>query len=134
MDRKIVFHDLRMIAKAENKFHTLDIAVESGFAGFDVVIDIEAEDFEVIKNDKYRAALLQAALHRPFQLQETSLNEKEQRYYLDKILHADESEVATFLTKLNQGKAHGAISNMLRITSDRDMGKLYDGDWFYQQS
>lgn len=131
MYEEVDYNNLRMIAKAENGDYTLQIFIASGFADFHVTIDIEGRDFNMIKSDKYRAALLQAALHRPFQLQETALNESEQRYYLDKILHADESEVATFLTKLNQGQAHGAISNMLRITSDRDMGKLYDGDWFY---
>ncbi len=131
MNEEIDYNNLRMIAKAEDGAYTLQIFIASGFADFHVTINIEGRDFNVLKSDKYRAALLQAALHRPFQLQETALNESEQRYYLDKILHADESEVATFLTKLNQGQANGAISNMLRITSDRDMKKLYDGDWFY---
>lgn len=131
MDNEIIFYDLRMLAKAKNGIYTLEISVESGFAEFNVTININAQDFEVIENDKYRAALLQAVLHRPFQLQKTALDENEQRYYLDKILHANESEVAALLTKLDHGQAHGAISNMLRITSDRDMEKLCNGNWFY---
>ena len=76
-------------------------------------------------------ALLQAALHRPFQLQETALDKSEQRYYLDKILHANESKVNTFLTELDHGQANGAISNMVRKASDRDIENLRNGDWFY---
>lgn len=96
-----------------------------------MIIDINAQDFKIIENDKYRVALLQAALHRPFQLQETTLDKSEQRYYLDKILHANESEVNTFLTKLDHGQANGAISNMVRKSSDRDIENLRNGDWFY---
>lgn len=131
MYKEVDYDNLRMIGKAENGIYTLTIFISSGFADFHVTIYIEDRDFEVIENEKHRAALLQAALHRPFQLQETALDENEQRYYLDKILHADESEVNAFLTKLDYEQANGAISNMLRITSNRDMKKLRDGDWFY---
>jgi len=131
MDKEIIFYDLRMLAKAENEAYTLSISVESGFAEYNVIIDINAQDFKVIEKDKYRVALLQAALHRPFQLQETALDENERRYYLDKILHADESDVNAFLTKLDREQANGAISNMLRITSNRDIEKLRNGNWFY---
>ncbi|MBP2279435.1 hypothetical protein H4W00_000248 [Psychrobacter sp. PL19] len=131
MNRKIIFHDLRMLAKAENGVYTLNISVESGFAEYNVIIDINSQDFEVIDNDRYRATLLNAALHRPFQLKETALDKSEQRYYLDKILHADEFEVNAFLTKLDHGQANGAISNMVRKASDRDIENLRNGDWFY---
>lgn len=131
MDRKIVFYDLRMLAKAENGIYILDVSVESGFAEYNVIVDINAQDFEVIKNDKYRATLLKAALHRPFQLKETALNKAEQRYYLDMILHADESEVNTFLTKLDHGQVNGAISSMVRKASNKAREKLRSGDWFY---
>lgn len=131
MHKEVDYDNLRMIAKAENGIYTLMVFVSSGFADFHVTMNIEDRDFEVIENDKYRAALLQAALHRPFQLQETALDENELRYYLDKILHADESDVNAFLTKLDREQANGAISNMLRITSNRDMEKLRNGNWFY---
>lgn len=131
MDKEIIFYDLRMLSKAENGAYTLSISVESGFAEYNVIIDINAQDFKIIENDKYRVALLQAALHRPFQLPETTLDKSEQRYYLDKILHANESEVNTFLTKLDHGQANGAISNMVRKSSDRDIENLRNGDWFY---
>ena len=81
MDKEIIFYDLRMLAKAENGAYTLSISVESGFAEYNVIIDINAQDFKIIENDKCRVALLQAALHRPFQLQETTLDKSEQRYY-----------------------------------------------------
>ena len=131
MDKEIIFYDLRMLARAENGIYILDVSVESGFAEYNVIVDINAQDFEVIENDKYRATLLKAALHRPFQLKETALNKAEQRYYLDMILHANEAEVNTFLTKLDHGQANGAISNMVRKASNRDIKKLRDGDWFY---
>lgn len=131
MNEEIIFYDLRMLIKVENDIYTLEIAIASGFAEFDVTINIEARDFAVIKHDKYRAALLHAALHRPFQLAETALDKDEQRYYLDKILHAKEFEVSNFLTKLDHGQANGALSNMLRITRNRNQEKLRGGDWFY---
>jgi len=131
MDKKIIFYDLRMLAIAEKGIYILEISVESGFAEFNVNININAQDFEAIENDKYRAILLNAALHRPFQLKETALQETDQRYYLDKILHADESEVNVFLTKLDHGQANGAISNMVCKASNRDSKKLRSGDWFY---
>lgn len=53
MNRKIIFYDLRMLAKAENGVYTLNISVESGFAEYNVIIDINAHDFKVIENDKY---------------------------------------------------------------------------------
>ncbi|PKH65454.1 hypothetical protein CXF61_06225 [Psychrobacter sp. 4Dc] len=120
-----------MLAKAENGIYILKVSIESGFAEFGVIISINAQDFEVIENDKYRAVMLNAALHQPFQLKETGLNENDQRYYLDKILHADESEVNIFLTKPDHGQANGAISNMVRKASNRDIEKLRNGDWFY---
>ncbi|MGP5069750.1 MULTISPECIES: hypothetical protein [Psychrobacter] len=61
MDKEIIFYDLRMLAKAENGAYTLSISVESGFAEYNVIIDINAQDFKIIENDKYRVALLQAA-------------------------------------------------------------------------
>ena len=131
MDRKIIFYDLRMLAKVENGVYILDISVESGFAEYSVLIDINAQDFEVIENDKYRAVLLKAALHQPFQLKETVLDKGEQRHYLDIILHADESKVNVFLTKLDHGQAYGAISNMVRKVSNKDVERLWKGDWFH---
>lgn len=95
-----------------------------------MIININAQDFEVIENDRYSAILLKATLYQPFQLKETALNKDEQRYYLDKILHTDESKVNVFLTKLDHGHANGTIYNMLRITSDQNQNKLRNGDWF----
>ena len=51
MDKKIIFYDLRMLVKAENEAYTLNISVESGFAEYNVIIDINAQDFKVIEKD-----------------------------------------------------------------------------------
>ncbi|WP_297811359.1 hypothetical protein [uncultured Methylophaga sp.] len=130
MEKKIKFQNLRMIAIAKDGDYSLKISIASGFVDFGVTVPLENRDFEIIATDEWRATLLQAAMHHPFQLKETALSKSEQKKYLDIILHAQESEVEAFLTELDHGRANGAISNMVRITAKADYQNLRDGKWF----
>ena len=131
------FGHLRMVAESTDEESKLTIWIESGFASFDVVIPLTEQDFHVIESDGERAAFLQAeflqaAFHEPFQLKENNLTSEEQREYLDIILHSPKEIVEKFLTEKDHGKAHGAISNMMRITCGRDQNLLRSGKWFAQ--
>lgn len=125
-----IFKDLRMSVLSENGEHSLSLCVESGFVEFVVSIALTEDDLRVIKNDPERASFLQAALHHPFQLKETRLESNELRHYLDMILHSKKSDSESFLTEIDHGRAHGAISNMVRITCGKDQCLLRQGQWF----
>jgi hypothetical protein len=124
------FDHLRMVAESTDEDYKLTLWIESGFASFDIVIPLKKEDYLVIERDSERAAFLCAAFHHPFQLAETNLDLGEQRIYLDIILHASKEKVEEFLSKKNQGRANGAISNFLRLTCKRDQDLMRAGNWF----
>ena len=126
------FDHLRMIAESTEEESKLTIWIESGFASFDIVIPITEQDFHILETDGERAAFLQAAFHEPFQLKKNNLTSEEQREYLDIILHSSKEKVEKFLTEKDHGKAHGGISNMMRITCGRDQKLLRSGKWFAQ--
>ncbi|CAA0117815.1 Uncharacterised protein [BD1-7 clade bacterium] len=128
--KKRVFHNLRMILLSSEEGFSLDLAVASGHADFSISIELSEKDYLVIDSDEERAAFLQAALHHPFQGKETWLTESEQRNYLDIILHSPEETVEAFLTEKDHGRAHGSISNMVRITCGREQSILRSGHWF----
>jgi hypothetical protein len=128
--KKIKFNNMRMIATECDNKYSLDICVASGHADFTVNFILNKQDFDVIEKDEERAAFLHAALHHPFQLRETNLNNKEQRHFMDVILHGEKSVVESFLTKLDHGDANGAISNMIRITCKREQARMRQGHWF----
>ena len=69
-------------------------------------------------------------MHHPFQLKDTWLDKLTLREYLDKILHSPKVVTEAFLTEKDHGRAHGAIANMVRITSDKEYSKLREGIWF----
>jgi hypothetical protein len=98
-----------------------------------VIVRLEKCDFEIITTDEWRATLLQAAMHNPFQLRHTALTEIEQRKYLDIILQARESLVKSFLTELDHSQANEAISNMVYITSKTERQSLRNGNWLNQK-
>ena len=127
---KIVFKQLRMSIKARFGRYLLTLGVDSGIVSFCVDLRISRKDYLVLEADGERRSLLQAALHQPFQLQETTLSRTEQRKYLDSILHASKKETEDFLTALDRECANGAISNMVRITSGKDPAMMQDGMWF----
>ncbi len=129
---KIHFDHLRTIAESHDEKYILSIWVESGFANSKIDITITEKDYSILENDGERAAFLVSAFHHPFQLKKTYLNLEEQRQYLDIILHAPKETVEAFLTEKDHGKAHGAISNMMRITCGRDQKLLRSGKWFAQ--
>lgn len=130
---KIVFEHLGMTVLTHEGQHWLSLCVASGHMEFEVALPLTDEDRAVIEADEERAAFLQAALHQPFQLKETRLGDLEQRLYLDTILHAPRKEVEAFLTQKDQGRANGAISNMLRLTCRRDCDSMRSGQWFKRQ-
>lgn len=119
-----------MIATDCDGSYSLKISIASGIVDFMVTINLSCQDFEVIERDDERAALLHAALHHPFQLKDTALNEVKQRNFLNKILHASKSDVEKFLTNMDHGTANGAISNMIRITCKKDQSLMRKGHWF----
>jgi hypothetical protein len=127
---EVKYNSLRMMAFASGEGHKMELSVESGFASFTVSVTINQRDFDVIKQNEERAALLCAAMHHPFQLRETKLNQDEQRHYLDVILHSPTHEVEKFLTKKDHGSANGAISNFIRLTYDREQSLMRQGKWF----
>ena len=128
---EIVFEHLRMSIRTQRNQLLLSLCVESGHMEFEIEIPLTQADRAVIESDEERAAFLQSALHQPFQLKETHLTAVEQRHYLDTILHAAEAEVEAFLTELDHGRAHGAISNMLRLTCEKlDADAMRMGQWF----
>lgn len=129
---KKVFRNLRMILRSSDEEFSLDINIASGHADFNVTIPLLENDYSVIENDEERAAFLQAAFHHPFQLKETWLNKAEQREYLDIILHSPKEVVESFLTEKDHGRAHGAISNAVRITCGRDQSNMRSGQWFQE--
>lgn len=124
------FDELRMYASVDDDGASLFVSIASGFADFEVRVPINEKDLQVLQTDSERLALLQAALHHPFQLRQTALSEIEQRKYLDIILHSSVAEVETFLTTLDHGSANGAISNMMRITRGRNHQTMRSGRWF----
>jgi hypothetical protein len=128
--KKIKFNNLRMTAIENDGKYFLEICVASGHTDFTIGINIEEHDFNVIETDEERSSFLHAAFHHPFQLKDTSLNEGEQRHYLDIIIHSTKSEVEKFLTEMDNGSAHGAVSNMVSITSKRDYSLIREGHWF----
>ncbi|MEG3755322.1 hypothetical protein [Psychromonas arctica] len=121
---------MRMIATECDDKHSLEICVGSGHADFTVNFILNKQDFDVIEKDEERAAFLHAALHHSFQHRETNLNNKEQRHFLDVILHGEKSVVESFLTQMDHGDANGAISNMIRITCKREQSRMRQGHWF----
>lgn len=125
-----VFHELRMTLRSEGKSFFLDLSIASRHAEYEVTISLEEKDFSVIENDEERAAFLQAALHHPFQLKATWPTEEEQRHYLDTILHSPKEEVEAFLTEKDHGRANGAISNAVRITTGKNSAPMRAGTWF----
>ena len=127
---KTIFENLSMAILYDSGTYSLSLSVESGFVEFTVMIPLTDKDVEAIKTDNERATFLQAALHHPFQLKETWLKNREQRHYLDKILHSSKAEVEAFLTEIDHGEANGAISNMVHITCGKDQGILRNGEWF----
>jgi hypothetical protein len=124
------FDGLRMYASVDAAGASLFISIASGHAEFEVKVPLAEKDLQVLRTNTERSALLQAALHHPFQLRETALSEVEQRGYLDIILHAPVADVEAFLTSLDQGLANGAISSMLRITRGRNLQAMRSGAWF----
>ena len=108
----------------------MSLSIESGFTDFELVVALNKKDFAVLRNGGERAAFLQATFHHLFQLNETRLGRTEQRYFLDLLLHSPKLKVERFLTDLDHGQANGAISNMVRITSDKDQTLLRRGQWF----
>ncbi|MGL6394614.1 hypothetical protein ACSZMV_11925 [Aeromonas veronii] len=94
--KEIKFDALRMQASFCDGVYSLNISIASGFADFVVTIPLSRPDFEVIEKDIERAAFLQAALHEPFQLRATALDEVELRRYLDVILHGSKLCVEDF--------------------------------------
>ena len=125
-----IFYNLRMTLLSSDQEFYLDLSVASGHAEFNVRIPLSEKDCLVIEKNEERAAFLQAALHRSFQLKETWLTESEQREYLDVILHSPKEVVESFLTEKDHGRAHGAISNCVRITLGRDQSIMRSGQWF----
>ncbi|MFQ1689573.1 hypothetical protein ACK39A_13525 [Aeromonas veronii] len=128
--KKIKYDALRMQASFCDGVYSLNISITSGFADFVVTIPLSRPDFEVIEKDIERAAFLQAALHEPFQLRATALDEVELRRYLDVILHGSKLYVEDFLTQKDHDVANGAISNMVRITCGREQSLMRQGKWF----
>ena len=127
---EIVFDNLRMSVVTDSDPILLSLSVDSGHIEFEITLSITARDLAVIESDEERRTFLQAALHQPFQLKETNLNETDQRQYLDAILHAPAIDTEGFLSELDHGRANGAISNMVRITLHRDATAMRDGKWF----
>lgn len=130
--KKIKFNHLRMLADEINGQYSLEILVASGHADFGLQFEIREIDFQILSQDEERAAFLHAALHHPSQLKETRLNKAEVRRYLRIILHGKKSEVESFLTGLDNGRANGAISNMIRITCKREQSAMQQGHWFIE--
>ncbi|MES9934585.1 MAG: hypothetical protein ABW162_17420 [Candidatus Sedimenticola sp. PURPLELP] len=128
--KEVKYDNLRMKASACGEAYSMDLVVASGFTDFIVTIRLNQRDFEVIENIEERAALLCAALHHPFQLRETALNELEQRNYLEVILHEATPVVEHFLTEKDHGNANGAISNFMQITTGREQSLMRKGQWF----
>lgn len=126
----IQYDKLRMVAIAADNNYTMTLSVASGFADFPVSISISKADFDVIKTNEERAALLCAAMHHPFQLSETRLSPVEQKHYLSVVLHAPVAEAEAFLTEKDHGTANGAISNYMRLTYGREQSQMRLGKWF----
>ncbi|OBP14491.1 hypothetical protein A5320_12035 [Rheinheimera sp. SA_1] len=119
-----------MQATKDGETYNLEFLVASGHMEYEVSVELEMRDFLVLENDSERAAFLQATLHYPFQAGRSALTKEKLREYLDVILHASQSEVERFLTDMDHGIANGAISNMVRITKQRDQYLMRQGKWF----
>lgn len=72
----IVFNNLRMTIYSDNDNYLLSLSIASGFVNFEISLPLEEKDVKVLHADTERAAVLQAALHHPFQFKKTSLNRK----------------------------------------------------------
>ena len=82
---KIVFKQLRMSIKARLGRYLLTLGVDSGIVSFCVDLRISRKDYLVLEADGERRSLLQAALHQPFQLQETTLSRTERSVRLSVV-------------------------------------------------
>jgi hypothetical protein len=127
---EFIFEGLRMYVAVDANGARLFVSIASGFADFEVKVPLNEQDLQVLRTDSERSEFLQAALHHPFQLRETSLSEIERRRYLDIILHSSVVDVEAFLTTLDHGSANGAITNMLRITRGKNQQTMRSGKWF----
>ena len=130
--KELIFNDLYMSATNDGEIYFLELYVASGHMEYEVKLKLEKRDFKVLEIDSERAVFLQAALHHPFQGGKSALNEDQQREYLDTILHSSKSEVEKFLTDKDHGSANGSISNMVRITKQRDQSLMRQGTWFIE--
>lgn len=128
--KEIKFDELYMSAIENGDKYSLELYVASGHMEYEVTIELEERDFDVLKKDTDRAAFLQAALHHPFQGGKSNLSKESQREYLDIILHASKPEVEAFLTAKDHESANGSISNMIKITKQREQSLMRQGKWF----
>jgi len=107
-----------------------EMYVASGFADRVVELPVSEADLGVLRADGERYWFLFAALHHPYQLTQTYLDDAELARWCQAILHAPRAQTESFLTRLDHGRANGAISNLLRIFVDADTARLRDGHWF----
>lgn len=108
----------------------LRLHVASGHMDRNADLVVEHEHAEVLARDERRYYLLYCALHHPYQLATTELDPPTLRQWLDTVLLAPEVEASAFLTDLDHGWAHGAVSNLMSITTGVDRLRLRDGEWF----
>lgn len=107
-----------------------EMHVASGFADRVVELPLSEADLGVLRSDEERYWFLFAALHHPYQLSETHLDDAELARWCQAVLHAPRAQTEDFLTRLDHGRAGGAISNLLRIFTGADTARLRDGHWF----
>ncbi|WP_153039180.1 hypothetical protein [Microbulbifer sp. Q7] len=130
--KEIKFNELYMSASKDGEMYFLELYIASGHMEYEVKVELEKIDFEILEKDAERAVFVHAALHHPFQSGSSALTKEKQREYLDIILHASKPEVEKFLTEKDHGSANGAVSNMVRITKQRDQSIMRQGKWFIE--
>lgn len=107
-----------------------EMYVASGFADRICELAITEADLAVLAADEERYWFLFAALHHPYQLTETYLGDAELARWCRVILHGSRPETEAFLTRLDYGRANGAVSNLLRIFCGAEAARLRAGSWF----
>lgn len=142
-------HDLYMSVESTEEGYILDITVCMGQVDFPALVKIDERDVVVLKNNRERAVFLNAAMEirlanamlgKSFVVYDAILRksnkfiynnffEKEQRDYLDIILHGAKTEVEAFLTKVDSC-LNGAVSHHVRLTTGRNISELREGFWF----
>lgn len=96
-----------------------EMPVDSSFMSYAFSFPMTQADFDVLRSDPQRAALLYGALHHPFQLAATRLSDMQTAGLMQLVLHAPLDDVAAALNIRNRD-SRNAIYHLAAMFSKLD--------------